>query len=643
MFFRLKQYDKGAKRIGLSPKTEILTKDLEFGDFIRSSLGEETDDGEPCSKISFTLGFPKRVKEKIQTFSESDEAYAIEIDKNTKIYSKSSRGFIYAIMTLKALSESGELFSGFIFDAPICPIRGYRVFLPKRAGFDDFKKMVDFLARYKYNSIMLEIGGAMEYKRHPEINKRWAEFCVETHAYSGKTHEIQHKTYPWHKNSIHTDNAEGDILTQDECRELAKYCRSRGLEVIPECPTLSHCDFLVMAHPEIREREGDDYPDTYCPNHPDTYPLVFDILEEVIEVFEPRKINIGHDETYSIGVCPRCKRTPAHVLYANDVKKIHAFLAEHGIETMMWGEKLLNAHVGKEAIGGAGHGKGLAKVPALYPCRDLIPRDITILHWYYVFNPDYDKIYHERGLKTVFGNLNALSVKDWDERIKRGILGGFVSNWGSFGEEYMQRNEQYFSLICTAYAFWCDDFGKMSREDRIFMTARELYRLKRKKIKNPLTVTHKTEHSRKYRCFYDGVFIEDETFMLGNYVITYKDGNTATLPVKFGTNIGPFRYDDYLREAAFREAFYSTMPKRYKDGFAFEAVYENPYPDGEIIGIRYEPLPQKREIGVELISFSLTPEIDELKESGIAHTDGEDFAWDGDKVNMKNNKEKKAK
>jgi hexosaminidase len=47
-----------------------------------------------------------------------------------------------------------------------------------------------------------------------------------------------------------------------------------------------------MAHPEIREREGDAYPDTYCPNHPDTYPLVFDVLEEVIEVFEPKVINI---------------------------------------------------------------------------------------------------------------------------------------------------------------------------------------------------------------------------------------------------------------------------------------------------------------------------------------------------------------
>ena len=642
MFFKLNQYDKTEKAISLSNGTALLTENLEYSEFITSVLNEIGGCGTLCSEISFTRGFPKRIKDKIRDLSTTEEAYAIEIGKKTKVFSLSERGFIYAAVTLAALSESGELYEGFLYDRPICSERGYRVFLPKRSGFDDFKRMADFLARYKFNAIMLEIGGAMEYKRHPEINKRWAEFCVETHAYSGRTHEIQHKTYPWPKNSIHTDNAEGDILTQDECRELAEYCRSRGLEVIPECPSLSHCDFLVMAHPEIREQEGDAYPDTYCPNHPNTYGYVFDIFEEVIEVFKPRRINIGHDETYSIGVCPRCKHTPAPVLYAEDVKKIHAFLKNRGIETMMWGEKLLNARsAGGDAIGGAGHGKGQARVPALYPCRDLLPKDITILHWYYVFNPDYDNVYHERGFKTVFGNLSALAVNDWDERIKRGILGGFVSNWGSFGEEYMQRNGQYLSLICSAYAFWCEDFGEMSRRDKLFMTAAELYRLKRSKIRNPITVTHTADHRMKYKVFYDGVFIVDEEYMLGHHVIRYADGRVERLPVKFGTNVGARIYDDYLNESSFREVCYSTMPKRYKSGFAYETVYENPYPDGEIVGISYEPLENKRDVKVELISFSRDDSAEELTERGVAHVEGEDFAWDGDKVNMNNEKENK--
>ncbi len=116
-------------------------------------------------------------------------------------------------------------------------------------------------------------------------------------------------------------------------------------------------------------------------------------------------------------------------LYANDIKKINDFLKSKDVKTIIWGEKLLNARSAKGTpIGGAGYGKGKALVNALFPCRDLIPNDIEILHWYYSFNPEYDKIYHERGFKTYYGNLSALGVKKWDLRRKQGMRGGFVSN-----------------------------------------------------------------------------------------------------------------------------------------------------------------------------------------------------------------------
>ena len=633
MFFKLDIYEKTSEKLVFSEACNIMCEGITYAEFIKDIFsGSVGGNGRPILSVSFIKGFPAKIKKKIPEGFDCPDAYAIEIGKSTKIYSKDERGFIYAMTTLRTLSDSGELFGGFIFDKPMVRERGYRVYLPAREGFESFKRMIDFLAFYKYNSIMLEIGGAMEYERHPEINERWAEFAKETHAYSGRAHEIQRKTYPWKKNSIHTDNAEGDILTKKECRELRDYCLSRGLEVIPECPTLSHCDYLVMAHPEIREREGDEYPDTYCPLHPDTYPLVFDMLEEVIEVFEPERINIGHDEAYSIGVCKRCKKYSAPVLYSQDVNKIHAFLKARGIKTMMWGEKLLNAYHKGEPVGGAGYGKGLSKVNALYPCRDLLPKDVTMLHWYYVFNPEYDKVYHERGMKVIFGNLNALNVEKWDERVRAGIDGGFVSNWGSFGEEYMQRNLQYFSLISTAYAFWCDDFGSLGKDAVLKLTAEESYRKKLARIKNPLTITHTTPHSMKYNCFYDGVFIVDSEYLLGNYVITYSDGTEATLPVKFGTNIGSYEYEDYKNSPSFREVTYSTLPVRYKKGFAYKALYEDPSPDKAIVGIRYLPLDTKKDIPVELISFlkeARTVSMKDVTKEGFA---GEGFAWDGGRL-----------
>ena len=103
------------------------------------------------------------------------------------------------------------------------------------------------------------------------------------------------------------ENGGGNFLTQEEVRDLADYCRERMLEVIPEVPSLGHCDYLMMGHMDIAERPEDPYADTYCPSNPASYELLFDVLDEVIEVFNPEVINIGHDEYYTIGVCEKCR------------------------------------------------------------------------------------------------------------------------------------------------------------------------------------------------------------------------------------------------------------------------------------------------------------------------------------------------
>lgn len=618
MFFKFDIHRKSEKKLYFTKQTDIFMQNTTYSDFIISTLRGSVKD---CSKdnssfireINFLLGYPKKVRSLIckhTSFLLNDESYAIVLGEITQVYSATERGFIYAAATLAQLSEFGELESGFVYDAPIGIERGYRVFLPSRSEFEAFYRVVDLLAYYKFNSIIIEIGGAMEYQRHPEINEAWRDFCHETRRYSGRAREIQHFTYEWHKNSIHCDNAGGDILTQDECRTLAEYCRSRGLQVIPECPSLSHSDFLVMAHPEIREREGDAYPDTYCPNHPDTYKYVFDILEEVIDVFAPKAINIGHDEAYSVGVCPRCSKTPAHVLYSEDVKKIYAFLSERNVKTYMWGEKLLKSFDSNNVpIGGSGHGQGLKKVPALYRCRDLLPKDITFLHWYWCFNPEYDNVYHKRGMRVLYGNLHPLSLEKWNMRRDRGINGGYVSNWGSFAEEYMQRNCQYISLVSASYAFWCDDFEERGAESILMESFRECFRLKCREISSSVKITHSTNYHIPYVPFYDGLFIEDEKYLIGNYRLIYSDGTTAYLPVRFGTHIGCSNYKDPHLQDGFKQLSYSTLPVKKGSKYVFEAVYENPHPDKSLISVSYVPVDGKTDIGVELLGFAVEKDV----------------------------------
>lgn len=613
MFFKYRILDCKKTALSLTADTKTATEGREFRDFIDSALaGGRRTGGTPIRAIEWHIGITPAVRRRIgEAYLGSDEGYALVLGETVKVYAASERATIYAAATLSTLAGSGELFEGFLYDAPLAEERGYRVYLPSRAGFEEFYRMVDFLATYKYNAIILEIGGAMEYRRHPEINRAWDEFCRDVHRFSGRANEIQFKTYAWPKNSIHCDNAEGDILTQDECREIAAYCRSRGLRVIPECPSLSHTDFLCLAHPEIREREGDGHPDTYCPRHPDTYTYVFDILEEVIEVFSPDAVNIGHDETYSIGICPRCKGTPAYRLYAEDVTKIHEFLKARGIRTYMWGEKLLNAHWRGHLIGGAGHGKGEAHVPSLWPSRDLLPRDITYLHWYWRFNEEYDNIYHERGMRVLFGNFNAMAVENYTKRAARGIRGGYVSNWGSFGWEYMQRNMQYLNLLSSAYAFFCEDFDERGQVGILRHCFEEGYRRFTSRLSHPIEVTHTTECSVPFEWVWDGVFITDEKYLLGHYELTYTDGTVAYLPVRYGSHIGCATQKKTVGNSEFTQLLYGVLPVSYGDRYAYRTAYEDPHPEKVLSSVRYLPLAGREDAAVELIGVSrvLSPEI----------------------------------
>lgn len=600
------------QRICFTPNTKTDICNNAFAPYIQTTLqsklfGRTADkDAVPCSTVHFGLGIPNAVKADIETSTPvvgNDEEYAILLGEETWVYAKTEKGLLFGLATLLHLADHNELQAALLYDYPVCPIRGYRVYLPGSANVGLFKQMLDLLVYYKFNAIILEIGGAMEYKRHPEINEHWLVACADAMQYSGRTSEIQNQ-YPWPKNSIHCENGDGGVLSQAKCRDIADYCRACGLEIIPECPTYSHSDYIVQAHPEIRERENDGYPDTYCPLNPDTYPLVFDLLDEVIEVFHPKRINIGHDELYSVGICEKCRQFSPVDLYINDIIKLRDHLAEHGVETMMWGEKLVKA-VGKNGkhYGGWYNPKQYSdgswfQIPDMYQCAERMPEGVTFLHWYWVFDYKLDRVYHDHHYPVVFGNFNALECEHFRERIAWGTKGGFVSNWGSNEEEYMQRNLQNISLIGTAYAFWCPDFDETRVEFFIQKALEEDYRRHYHGKKNLIRVVHSTDLHIPFNFFYCGIFIVDEKYLLGNYRITYSDGTSVLLPVKYGTNITCCRHENGLLEQGLQEVSGSTLPKKVGDLWYYECNYENPHPEKTIASFAYEPLPGKEDARV---------------------------------------------
>ena len=238
MFFKTRlNKNISDKKIAFTADTKFVAPECAFGNYIKATFEEklitEAKGATACKELIFKLGIPESLKKEIEkdtAVSGDREEYAVEIGEITTVYATEECGFLYGLSTLVHLVEGSELEEKLIYDYPVCGVRGYRVYMPGSENIGLFKRMIDLLAYYKFNAIILEIGGAMEYKKHPEINEHWVKFCDEAQKESGRYEKIKAK-YNYMKNSVHIENGDGSYLTQEECRDIAAYCRERGLEV----------------------------------------------------------------------------------------------------------------------------------------------------------------------------------------------------------------------------------------------------------------------------------------------------------------------------------------------------------------------------------------------------------------------------
>lgn len=476
----------------------------------------------------------------------SESSYAVFIEEEEiTVCADTEQGLIGGCSCVMRHTEGGQIEQGIIYSLPLLDFRGVKTFLPSRDNIPFFKEFVDFCIHFGYNKLMLEIGGAMEYKNHPEINSGWVEYCRYFKEYQGKTLDVQHRA-KWAKNAIHMENGGGSYLTQDEVRELVRYCAERHIEIIPEVPCYSHSDYLLINHHELAERAQDDMPDTYCPSNPQSYKLLFDVLDEVIHVFAPEIINIGHDEVYSIGLCDACKNKKAYEQYAEDILKIHDYLAKRNVKTALWGDKLLNA-IGRkgQTWGGSQRiivnqatGDFLEIVPSTYQAIDLLPRDLQIFHWYWGIDPKFEDEFTSRGFKTIYGNFSGPCMDNWHSRITKGIDGICISNWSMVDEEYMQRNGIFLNMAYTAMMLWNKDFDENNYIENSVTASNEIYRYHKRNYKNYVEVKHRTTLLKEHNPYCDGYLIDKNDDYIGKYVILFEDGEKMDVPIYYGLNIG---------------------------------------------------------------------------------------------------------
>jgi len=241
------------------------------------------------------------------------------------------------------------------------PIRGFAIGAPAPDRVDDFVEFIQKeLAPNNVNTLVVRIDYSYEYRSHPELR-------------------------------------DDDPLSRKDVRKILKACRRGGIRVIPQVNLLGHQSWedehtkLLEVYPQFDETPWIDLPEkfvwpnpdglyckSYCPLHPEVHTVIFDVVDEIIEVFEADTFHAGMDEVFYIGTvsCPRCGgRDPAE-LFAGEVTRIRNHLAERGIELWIWGDRLIDGKT-------TGIGEWEASMNNTHRAIDLIPKDVVINDWHY--------------------------------------------------------------------------------------------------------------------------------------------------------------------------------------------------------------------------------------------------------------------
>ncbi len=289
------------------------------------------------------------------------------------------------------------------------PWFGLHIITSNNTQIDELIQQLPALARMGLNVLIPEINYAYAYASHPELR---APECISA----------------------------------DRARALTQACRDHGMRLIPQFQCLGHQSWaettfsLLTQYPQFDETPG-QFPDndtlycrSWCPQHPDVNPLIFDLLDELLDVFEVNALHVGMDEVFLIASehCPRCKgHDPAH-LFAQAVNDYHAHLVgKRGVEMLLWGDRLIDA----AAID---YGEWEAATNGTHPAIDLIPKDIVICDWHYELREDYPSVplFIEKGFRVWPGgwkNVEAAQalLKDALGYASPQMLGYLCTTWGA--------------------------------------------------------------------------------------------------------------------------------------------------------------------------------------------------------------------
>jgi hexosaminidase len=248
-------------------------------------------------------------------------------------------------------------------------------------------------------------------------------------------------------------------MPKDDVRAILQTCREQQITVTPLLMTLGHCQWMFELGHFLDLAEDPEAKWAYCVTNPDTYEFIFTVLQETLDLFECGWLHIGHDEYTDRGRVPfreSSKPYTVEQLFVKDTLKLHGWLKERGVRTLMWGDMLLAKGEAPDAC----HAKSTESAAKL---RDELPDDIIITDWHYAGTPPETftslSLFHEEGHETIAAvwyrplNIVNFAKAAYDQN----ALGLLQTTWAGYSldeESFARELHQYTAYVLAAEAAW---------------------------------------------------------------------------------------------------------------------------------------------------------------------------------------------
>ena len=243
----------------------------------------------------------------------------------------------------------------------LLPVRGFCIGAPKPSNVDSFTRfIIEELAPRNVNTLILRVDYHYQFKSHPEL-------------------------------------ADSLSLSKADIKKMVNACKKNNILLIPQINLLGHQSWaghtnkLLAVYPQFDETPGVKMPEkyewpnadnlyckSYCPLHPEVHQVVFDLVDEICDVFETTAFHAGMDEVFYLGddKCPRCGGKDKAELFAGEVRLLNDHLAQKNRRLWIWGDRLIDGKT-------TGLGMWEASYNNTYRAVDMIPKNVVICDWHY--------------------------------------------------------------------------------------------------------------------------------------------------------------------------------------------------------------------------------------------------------------------